>query len=310
MSASRPPGPRRDVVKYWSAPGILITPAPIPAGGFVQQHRLAREERAELCDRALDYFCEVDRPVPSNELVRVLFPRARVDAGHSPRIVRDILRRDRRFQEPRVGTWDLIGARCHHQPLHDARFCVVDLEATGSNPDRDQVIEVGIVVVENLEVADRYSTLVNPGQQIPVWIRRLTGIDDETVADAPEFADVAPEIVDLLRGGVFVAHNVDFDSRFLRARLAVEEVPTPWWPTLCTVRLSRRFLVDEESYRLDVLADRLGIQLDQHHRAVYDAEAAAYILLHILEDYAPAKGIETVGELLASAQGAALDRVG
>jgi len=269
----------------------------------VEQRRLAREERAILCDRALDYFCEVDRPVPSNELVRVLFPRARVESGRSPRLVRDVLRRDRRFQEPRNGTWDLIGARYHHLPLEDARFCVVDLEATGSNPRRDQVIEVGIVVIEGLRVTSRYSTLVNPGQRIPVWIRKLTGIDDETVADAPPFSEVAPEIVDLLHDGVFVAHNVDFDERFLRERLAAEDIHLPWWPTLCTVRLSRRILIDQESYRLDALAEGLGIGLDQHHRAAFDAEAAAQILLRIVEGHAADLGIGTVGELLATSQG-------
>lgn len=267
--------------------------------------RLAQEERAQLCNRALDYFSEVDRPVPSNELVRVLFPRARVETGHGPRLVREVLRKDRRFQEPRDGTWDLIGARFHHLSLPDARFCVVDLEATGSNPRRDQVIEVGIVVIEGLRVTRRYSSLVNPGQRIPVWIRKLTGIDDAVVADAPSFAEVAPEIVDLLQDGVFVAHNVDFDARFLRGRLEAEGIFQPWWPTLCTVRLSRRLLADQESYRLDALAAGLGIALDQHHRAVYDAEAAAGILLHIVRDHAPELGIETVGELLASSRGPA-----
>lgn len=265
----------------------------------MQLRRLPKEERAQLCDRALDYFCEVDRPVPSNELVRVLFPRARVENGHGPRLVREVLRRDRRFQEPRVGTWDLIGARFHHRPLEQARFCVVDLEATGSNPRRDQVIEVGIVVIEGLRITARYDTLVNPGQHIPVWIRKLTGIEDEDVADAPPFVEVAPRIVQLLDDGVFVAHNVDFDERFLRGRLEAEGLATPWWPTLCTVRLSRRLLDGQSSYRLDALAEGLGIELDQHHRAVYDAEAAARILLHILRERAGGLGIATVGELLA-----------
>lgn len=267
--------------------------------------RLAKEERANLCDRALDYFSEVDRPVPSNELVRVLFPRARVENGHSPRLVREVLRRDRRFQEPRDGTWDLVGARFHNLSLRDARFCVVDLEATGSNPRRDQVIEVGIVVIEGLRITRRYSSLVNPGQHIPVWIRKLTGIDDTVVADAPSFGEVAPEIVDVLRDGIFVAHNVDFDERFLRGRLEAEGIHQPWWPTLCTVRLSRCLLTDQDSYRLDALAAGLGINLDQHHRAVCDAEAAARILLHIARDHASELGILTVGELLASSRGPA-----
>jgi len=264
---------------------------------------MAKEERAQLCDRALDYFSEVDRPVPSNELVRVLFPRARLANGHGPRLVREVLRRDRRFQEPLSGTWDLIGARHHNLPIRDARFCVVDIEATGSNPRRDQVIEVGIVVIEGLEVTRRYGTLVNPGQPIPAWIRRLTGIDDAAVAEAPSFSEIAPEIEQLLRHGVFVAHNVDFDARFLRGRLEAEGIHTAWWPTLCTVRLSRRLLADKASYRLDALAGELGIEMNQHHRASSDAEAAAAILLRIVGEISEEHDISTVGDLLASSRG-------
>jgi DNA polymerase III epsilon subunit family exonuclease len=264
---------------------------------------MAKEERAQLCDRALDYFSEVDRPVPSNELVRVLFPRASVANGHSPRLVREVLRRDRRFQEPRDGTWDLVGARYHHMPIDEARFCVVDVEATGSNPRRDQVIEVGIVVIEGLKVTRRFGSLVNPEQPIPTWIRKLTGIKDAHVEQAPCFGEIAPEVERLLRNGVFVAHNVDFDARFLRGRLEAAGVNTPWWPTLCTVRLSRRLLSEQGSFRLDALADGLGIPMGRHHRATSDADAAAGILLHIVEDRATELGIETVGDLIAASRG-------
>ena len=111
-------------------------------------------------------------------------------------------------------------------------------------------------------------------------------------------------------GRKFVAHNVDFDARFLRGRLEAEGVHTPWWPTLCTVRLSRRLLSEQESFRLDALADGLGIPMGRPHRATSDADAAAGILLHIVEDRAAASGISTVGELLAASRGPARKQVG
>ena len=74
----------------------------------------------------------------------------------------------------------------------------------------------------------------------------------------------------------------------------------PWWPTLCTVRLSRRILSDHDSYRLDALAGDLGIDMDQHHRATSDAEAAAGILLHIVEDCVEVVVVVEVVEEVAS----------
>ena len=261
--------------------------------------QLRTEDLDSLRSRAHDYFRSVDRPVPSPELARELFHSEAPDDTVSPMLIRTLLRRDERFREMHRGTWDLIGARYHHVPLDHARFCVVDLEATGSNPQADHVIEVGIVVVERLEIVDRFSTLVQPEVRIPEWIQRLTGIDESTVHGAPRFHQIAPRLVELLHDSIFVAHNVEFDDRFLRGQLRSVDLEPAAWPTLCTVKLARRTLRGLPSYRLDALADHLGVPLDRHHRAIDDAEAAAQILLHALRDVLVPRGMRTVGELLA-----------
>jgi DNA polymerase III epsilon subunit family exonuclease len=265
----------------------------------VEFRQLRSEDLDSLRSRAHAYFRRVNRPVPSPELARELFATEAPDDAVSPMLIRTLLRRDERFREMHRGTWDLIGARYHHVPLERARFCVVDLEATGSNPRADHVIEVGIVVVQGLQVSERFSTLVQPEVRIPEWIQRLTGIDESTVHGAPRFHQIAPRLVELLRNSIFVAHNVEFDDRFLRAQLrAVDQEPSPW-PTLCTVKLARRALRGLDSYRLDALAEHLCVPLDRHHRAVDDAEAAAHILLHALREVLIPRGMRTVGELLA-----------
>lgn len=268
--------------------------------GFRQ---LKVEDLDSLRRRAHDYFRDVDRPVPSPELARILF---RVDPPEdhvSPLLIRTLLRRDERFRELSRGTWDLVGARYHDMPLEESRFAVVDIEATGSNPREDHVIEVGLVVLEGLEVVDRFSTLVQPEVRIPDWIQRLTGIDESTVQNAPRFHQVVPDLLRRIDGSVFVAHNVDFDYRFLRQQIKAAGHNITPWPTLCTVRLARRALPGLDSYRLDALAASLELGLDRHHRAVDDAEATARLLQHIAARMTEERGVETVGELLGLAHG-------
>jgi len=261
--------------------------------------QLRSENLDSLRSRAHDYFRSVNRPVPSRELARELFHKDAPDDQVSPLLIRTLLRRDDRFAEMERGTWDLLGARYHDVPLDSVRFSVVDLEATGSNPDRDHVIEVGLVTIEGLEIVDRYSTLVQPEVRIPEWIQRLTGIDEAKVHDAPRFHQIAPMLEERLRGSIFVAHNVDFDERFLRVKMEEDcgLSPEPW-PSMCTVRLTRRVLRGMKSYRLNALAERLEIDLAHHHRAVDDAEAAARIFLHVVRDELVPRGVRTAGELL------------
>lgn len=280
---------------------LHVVPDPFlcPVEFSVEFRQLRTEDLDSLRKRAHEYVRSVNRPVPSPELARELFRSEAPDDTVSPLLIRTLLRRDERFREMHRGTWDLIGARYHHVPIDRARFCVVDLEATGSNPVADHVIEVGVVVVEGLQIVDHFATLVQPEVRIPEWIQRLTGIDESTVHGAPRFHQIAPHLVELLRDSIFVAHNVEFDDRFLRAQLrSVDQEPAAW-PTLCTVKLARRALRGLDSYRLDALAQHLGVPLDRHHRAIDDAEAAAQILLHSLRDVLLPRGMRTVGELLA-----------
>ncbi len=99
-------------------------------------------------------------------------------------------------------------------------FVMLDLETTGGSAVHDRITEIAAVRVENgVEVA-RWSTLVNPGVSIPPFIQSLTGITDAMVEDAPTFAQVAPRLLELLDGAVFVAHNVRFDHGFVVNELA------------------------------------------------------------------------------------------
>lgn len=259
---------------------------------------LRAESLEHLRALAHDYVRSVDRPVASPELAGILFESNGLEDSVSPLLIRTLLRPDRRFRERGEGTWELLESRANAMPLASARFAIVDIEATGSNPQWDRVIEIAVVVVERLEVVEQMTTLINPERRIPAWIRRLTGIEEADLQDAPRFHQIAPRIESMLEGAIFVAHNVGFDSTFLRHHLLeAGRSPDPW-PSLCTVRLSQRAFPGLASYRLSSLSRRLGVGLENHHRARDDALATARILIRTLQAGSIPRSVRTVGQLL------------
>ncbi|WP_280335323.1 exonuclease domain-containing protein, partial [Nocardia wallacei] len=102
-------------------------------------------------------------------------------------------------------------------PLFDTTFVVVDLETTGTSPERDAITEIGAVKVRGGEVLGEFATLVNPGCAIPPQIIQVTGITTAMVLDAPRIEAVLPGFLEFAAGAVLVAHNARFDTGFLKA---------------------------------------------------------------------------------------------
>ncbi|MCQ2102967.1 MAG: 3'-5' exonuclease [Fibrobacter sp.] len=168
------------------------------------------------------------------------------------------------------------------------KFAVVDLETTGGTPENGRVTEIGIVLLDDFEVVGTYQTLLDPGMPIQPFVQKLTGITDEMVNGQPQFSAVAEEVAELLKGRIFVAHNVQFDSKFLRAELrrcCIKMDP----PRLCTVKLTRRFFPGLPSYSLHNLIMSLELPDFNHHRALADAMAAAELLKQCLQKAGPDK---------------------
>ena len=160
------------------------------------------------------------------------------------------------------------------------KWAFVDLETTGGSFDRDRVIEVGIVVMEDGVVTETYSTLVNPERSVPETILGLTGINGADLPTAPLFSEVALHVKELLEGALFVAHNARFDKGFLKAefaRLGIAFNP----PSLCTVRLSRRLYPEYRRHNLDELIARFGIECESRHRALDDAQVLVEFIGHV-----------------------------
>ncbi|MFS1701585.1 exonuclease domain-containing protein [Alteromonas sp. AMM-1] len=156
-------------------------------------------------------------------------------------------------------------------------YVVVDIETTGGQAPQHRITEVGMVkIVNGLEVA-RWQSLINPGRHIPYRITQLTGISDDMVADAPTFDAVADDIDAFTHGCVFVAHNVNFDYGFIKQEFARLERSFRR-PKLCTCARMRQHRSGLPSYSLKALTEHFGIRLDNHHRALDDALAAAELL--------------------------------
>ncbi len=155
-------------------------------------------------------------------------------------------------------------------------YAIVDIETTGGYAGNHRVTEIAIYHHDGLHITDRFQTLINPGRRVPDFITGLTGITTDMVREAPAFADIAKEIYDWLKDRVFVAHNAHFDYSFLKKEF--DDAGIRWSPKkLCTVRLGRKIIPGLDSYSLGRLAESLGIEISDRHRAGGDAEATAKI---------------------------------
>ncbi len=161
----------------------------------------------------------------------------------------------------------------------DLTLAVLDVETTGFDPETERIIEVGIVTFDNGKVLERWGSLVDPGKPIPPEVIELTGISDEDVAGKPSFAQIAPEVHRRLQGVGIGAYNLSFDRSFLKAEL--ERAGLEWpskSPTFDPLIFARELQREHRRHGLGKVADRLGIVLENAHRAEDDAEVAGHIL--------------------------------
>lgn len=169
------------------------------------------------------------------------------------------------------------------EPL-DGTFIVFDLETTGLNPASEEITEIAAVRVVEGEIRDSFQTYVNPHKPIPEEITELTGISDETVADAPDLDKAVPEFLAWAGEGQYplVAHNAGFDMGFLRTacqRLGIEREFT----SIDTLEMSRLMLPHMHKFKLNILAKELQVGPFEHHRASEDAAVLGRIYVKLLK---------------------------
>ncbi|MDC3728938.1 MULTISPECIES: exonuclease domain-containing protein [Rhodococcus] len=173
-------------------------------------------------------------------------------------------------------------------------FAAFDVET--ANRNRGSICAIGVTIVRDGTLDATHHWLCRPPAEVDHFDPFLTsihGITADTVATAPRFAELWPQVLDVIGELPLVAHNAAFDTGAVRATCDHSALP---WPTLrfgCTMIWSRRHLSDLISYRLPIVAEELGIELTQHHDAAADAIATANIALAL----AASTGAGTLDEL-------------
>jgi DNA polymerase-3 subunit epsilon len=167
----------------------------------------------------------------------------------------------------------------------DMPIALLDVETTGKDASMDRVVEVGIAIARQGSIVDRRNWLVNPGRPIPKEASDVHKITDDDVRDAPAFEAVAGEIAATLEGCIPAAYNAAFDRAFLASELARAGLPlrrdVEWLDPLVWARELQQ---GEKSRALGEVAARLGIALENAHRASDDADAALRVLLALGRD--------------------------
>ena len=163
-------------------------------------------------------------------------------------------------------------------------YAVLDFETTGLNPKHgDRAIELGISLYRNGKEIDTFSSLINPDMRIDPFITSLTGITNSMVATAPSADKVMQSALDFVGDAYLVAHNASFDKKFWRHEISHELNIEDDREFLCTLMLSRRVFQSFPSHRLGQIAQMLGIEMSQSHRALADAQATGEILSIIID---------------------------
>ncbi len=167
--------------------------------------------------------------------------------------------------------------------LETGTYVVFDVETTGLSAVYDTIIELAGVKIHQGEIIDRFEAFANPHHPLSQTTIELTGITDEMVKDAPEIAEVLKDFEKWARDSILVAHNASFDIGFLNQGYKRIEYNQVEQPVIDTLELARFLFPELKNHRLNTLCKHLDIELTQHHRAIYDAEATGYLMWKLLQ---------------------------
>lgn len=163
----------------------------------------------------------------------------------------------------------------------DGSFVVFDLETTGLDSNKEEIIEIGACKVVNGRIDEIFSTFVKPSKHIPKEITNITGIDDSMVENAPSINYVMPDFYKFCHGSTLVAHNIAFDISFIYN--ASKKLSYNFENKLMdTLEMSKKKLPGLKNYKLGTVVEKLNILLENAHRAINDATATAKVFIKLM----------------------------
>lgn len=174
---------------------------------------------------------------------------------------------------------------CKTGAIEDTTFVVFDLETFGLNSHKNEIIEIGAIKLKGTRIVDTFSSFVNPNKIIPKRISELTHITQDMLDNAPTIEDVLPKFLEFTKDAVMVAHNSAFDMGFIRRDakkyMGIDYKP----PIIDTLQMARDLYPDLKGYNLDRLNKTFKLSLENHHRAIDDAQSTAKLFIMFLEKY-------------------------
>ena len=171
-----------------------------------------------------------------------------------------------------------------HVNLKDATYVVFDTETTGLSARYDKVIELAAVKMKNGTVIDKFEQFIDPGHPLSQTTINLTSITDDMVRGSKSEEEVFKMFQDFCKDCIIVGHNATFDVDFMNTGYERHHLPLIQEPWIDTLPLARLLYPEMKGFRLNTLAKKLDVNLEHHHRAIYDAEATGYIYYAMLKD--------------------------
>ncbi len=174
-----------------------------------------------------------------------------------------------------------ISYRCEDKNL-DSELVVFDIETTGFNARKDDIIEIGAVKIKDRKIIDSFNTFVSTSMKLPDKIIELTGITDSMLVGAPSIREALTGFREFVgENSILIAHNASFDVKFIKEKYLVNFNEKYDMPVIDTLELSKALVKGVKNYKLNTLTKKFDIVLENHHRAVDDAKATAMLLLEL-----------------------------
>jgi DNA polymerase III epsilon subunit family exonuclease len=237
-----------------------------------------------LVQETFEFIVESGGRATFTEITESIFHLANATPELAASLVSDLVQNDPRFIE----SDQYLTVRANEvetQSLREIEFVVIDVEAIAGKSRPTRIIEIGACRIVGGRIVDEFESLANPELSLPPFISALTGINEEMLASAPQFSEIAEQWLSFAGDAVLAAHNSIFDVTLLNQEIArVFPGYRMRNSEICTVQLAKRVLPNLEKHHLDALAEHFGFQVRERHRAAGDARATARILLHLLDE--------------------------
>lgn len=192
---------------------------------------------------------------------------------------------------------DFVFLKTSDTSIEEQTFCIVDIETNGGSAKKGfQIIELGAVKYRNGKIIDKFESLVY-AKEIPPYVQEVTKINLKMLEDAPRLEKVLKEFKIFLEDDVFIAHDIKFDYTFISDSFEKYNLGKLLNRKICTINLARR-TIQSEKYGLSSLKELLNIEVDNHHRAYYDALTTTIVFEKCLDNIDSSK-IKTVEDLIA-----------